>query len=59
MRIPLTILKSGGKEFGESVLDDLLRNGLSIDDLNVIGEADSILLETLREYYKSRLLGDM
>ena len=56
VRIPLVILKSGGKEFGARVLDDFIINGIRRDELHFIKEANADMLACLAEYYRDRLV---
>lgn len=59
VRIPLMILKSGGKEFGQRILDEILKSGMDVEDMGIIKGADDKMLENLRYYYKNRLINKL
>lgn len=57
LRIPLTILRTSGKEFGSIVLDDLLVKGWRQEDLDIIKELSvECDFGDLIAYYQDRLV---
>lgn len=56
LRIPLTVLRASGPEFGGVILDSLLLKGLDEGDVQIVMSKDNEhVFELLKIYYKSRI----